>query len=399
VRAPSGILSDLRPPSCDLLFRTLAATLFLVGAACSPGRAQRPADAPHLTDSTFGGRLWVPKGVTVAQFAKVEKGRFLALGPDGAVYVSQPQANQITRLVDADGDGVAEAQSVAVSGLNMPHGMAFRGDWLYVANTDGVVRVQIADGKAAGAPQQVAAYSARGGHWTRTVVFGRDSAMYVSIGSTCNVCVERTPDRAAVMRYVLTGATGRVDGTLYSSGLRNAVGMAVHPQTGELWVTQNERDNIAPDHQDMPPEEINILRDGADFGWPYCHSDRIPNPEFNDAARCARTVGPALAMQAHSAPLGITFLDRATRLPADVRGDALIALHGSWNRDRPTGAKVVRVRIENGQPVGVEDFIVGWQNDRGQRWGRPVDVLVHTDGSVLVSDDAGGTIYRVWAGQ
>jgi glucose/arabinose dehydrogenase len=216
--------------------------------------------------------------------------------------------------------------------------------------------------------------------------------MYVSIGSTCNVCEERNADRATVMRFDADGSNGRV----FARGLRNAVGLAVNPATGALWVSQHERDNLRPDHQDLPPEEINILQDGGDYGWPYCHSDRVPNPEFNDAARCAGTVPPALKMQAHSAPMMLAFLDRATNLPVEYRGDALVAFHGSWNRDTPTGAKVVRVRVENGRPVGYEDFVTGWQAADGSRWGRPVGLVVAADGSVLVGDDAGGAIFRVY---
>lgn len=345
-----------------------------------------------LPSSTFGGRLNAPAGVTITEYAKVPGARALLVGTDGSVYVSLPRRNEIVRLVDANRDGVAESQDVAVTGLNRPHGMALRDGFLYVANTDGVVRVRLGpDGKAQGSPESLNQYSTGGGHWTRTVVFGRDGAMYVSIGSTCNICEEATPDRAAVMRYDADGKNGR----LFSSGLRNAVGMAVHPTTGEVWVTQHERDNLRPNHQDLPPEEINILRDGGHYGWPYCHSDRVPNPEFNDVARCATTLPPALPMQAHSAPLGITFLDRATQLPAAFRGDALVAFHGSWNRDVPTGAKIVRIRVRDGKPAGYEDFITGWQDATGRRWGRPVDVVVHNDGSLLVSDDQGGTIYRV----
>lgn len=368
---------------------SLAFFAVLPWAAAAQDYKPTPVDLP---ESAFDGKLKVARGLTVTEFAKVPGARAMAVAPDGSVYVSLPRRGEIIRLVDANQDGVAESQDVAVTGLNRPHGMAFRDGWFYVANTDGVVRVRLgADGKAQGAPERVNEYSSGGGHWSRSILFGADGAMYVSIGSTCNICEERSPDRAAVMRYDAAGRNGKV----FSSGLRNAVGMALHPTTSEVWVTQHERDNLRPNHQDLPPEEINILRDGAHFGWPYCHSSRVPNPEFNDAARCATTEPPALGMQAHSAPLGITFLDRATQLPAEYRGDALVAFHGSWNRDEPTGAKVVRIRVRDGRPVSYEDFITGWQGANGRRWGRPVDVVVHHDGSLLVSDDQAGLVLRV----
>jgi glucose/arabinose dehydrogenase len=356
-----------------------------------------PRAAGSGASSAVESRLTAPAGFTVETFAKIEHARWLALGPDGAVYVSRPSVGDIVRLEDRDGNGIAERQTVAVEGLNRPHGMAFHKGFLYVANTDGVVRVRLdSSGKAAGAPVYVNHYSGGGGHWTRTIVFGPDSAMYVSIGSTCNLCIEQTPDRASVMRFDEDGSHGRV----FSSGLRNAVGFAVNPTTRELWVSQNERDNIPPEHENLPPEEINILRDGADYGWPYCYTDpktkqAVPNPEYHDAGRCARTVPAALPMQAHSAPLGLEFLAKATAFPADYRGDALVAFHGSWNRTEPTGAKVVRVHIADGKPVSYDDFITGWQSVNGERWGRPVAILVSKDGSVLISDDMAGAIYRV----
>lgn len=366
----------------------LSAAVIVVAAvaACSSSRSG--------AQDALQSRLTLPAGFSVSEFAHVVGARFMALGPDGAVYVSRPSSGEVVRLVDGDGNGEAETQTVAVSGLNRPHGLAFHGGFLYIANTDGVVRVRLAaNGTAAAAPENVSSYNGGGGHWSRSIVFGADSAMYVAIGSTCNMCVEKSPDRAAVMRFDENGANGRV----FASGLRNAVGIAMHPTTKQIWVTQNERDNIEPNHEDLPPEEINILQDGGDYGWPFCYANKIPSPDrdFNDPPRCERTIAPALEMQAHSAPLGMTFLDRATMLPADWRGDALVAFHGSWNRSAPTGAKVVRVRIRDGRPVSYEDFITGWQGPNGRRWGRPVDVLVYKDGSLLISDDSAGAIYRV----
>jgi glucose/arabinose dehydrogenase len=377
-----------------LRFAALAATLATVAGVGGSCAAQDRAMAAPT--KKLAGRLTLPSGFDIDYFAERVPGvRTIVLGPDGAVYAAIPEDGRILRLWDVDGDGHADSTRVAVTGLDRPTGMAFHDGWLYIANTGGVVRVKLdASGRATGKPQPIASYSGGGGHWTRTIVFGPDGGMYVSIGSTCNVCEERSPQRAAVMRFDADGKNGRV----FARGLRNAVGMAVNPQTHEIWVSQNERDNIAPDHEDLPPEEINILRDGGDYGWPYCYTQRgkaVPNPEFHDPARCATTIPAALEMQAHSAPLGMTFLDQATQFPADWRGDLLLAFHGSWNRRTPTGAKVVRVRVQDGKPVGVEDFITGWQTSDGSRWGRPSDVIVYKDGSVLVADDRSDAIYRV----
>ena len=379
--------------------RLFALSVILASACSSP--ATDGATTPPSSDTTrtgtttaLDGKLTVPAGFKVSQFASGLNGiRFMALSPDGVMYASQPGRGRIVRLPDANNDGVVDAIVEVASGLNQPHGLAFHKGALYVANTGGVVKLTLgANGVATGAPVAVNNYPSGGGHWTRTIVFGADSAMYVAVGSSCNLCVEQTPERAAVLRFNEDGSGKRI----YATGLRNAVGLAVHPETGALWASQNERDNLPPNHEDLPPEEINIVTDGADYGWPYCHSDKIPNPEYNDTARCANTVAPALKLQAHSAPLGMTFLTRATMFPAAYRGDLLVAYHGSWNRSTPTGAKIVRVRVANGKPVSVEDFITGWQTSNGARWGRPVDVAVAADGSVFISDDDAGAIYRVY---
>jgi glucose/arabinose dehydrogenase len=373
-----------------------AFTATLLSAQAEPAAAidTTPSAMIPARASTLEGKLRVPVGFTVTRFASVPNARAMISGADGSIYVSQPGRNSIVRLVDTNRDGVADSTITVLTGLDRPHGMAFHKGKFYVANTGGVVRYALTPaGIPTGTPEQLNRYDAGKNHWTRSILFGADGKMYVSIGSTCNICIETAPERAAVMQYDENGQNGR----LYSSGLRNAVGMAVHPGTKQIWVTQHERDNLAPNHQDLPTEELNILQDGKDYGWPFCHGPRIPNPEYHDQARCNRTESPALRMQAHSAPLGMIFLDRATLFPADWRGDALVAFHGSWNRDTPTGAKVVRVRVRAGRPASYEDFIVGWQGETGARWGRPVDFAVLRDGSVLVSDDAGGTVFRVTA--
>jgi glucose/arabinose dehydrogenase len=370
----------------------LAAMLACSGSGSGEPLTVAPADTVGRT-TTLGGQLSVPAGLKVTYFARDLDGvRFMAVAPDGVLYASQPGRGRVVRLPDDNHDGVADSTVVAVTGLNQPHGLAFHKGGLYVAATDGVARVALgANGKATGTPVYVNRYSGGGGHWSRTIVFGADSAMYVSVGSSCNLCVEQSSDRAAVLRFNEDGSGKRV----FASGLRNAVGLAVEPQTGALWASQNERDELPPNHEDLPPEEINILTDGADYGWPYCYGDRVPNPEYNDAARCSRTVPPAAKLQAHSAPLGMVFLARASALPDSYRGDLLIAYHGSWNRSTPTGAKVVLVHVSEGKPGAVEDFVTGWQRADGSRWGRPVDVAVASDGSVMISDDDSGAIYRL----
>ena len=384
----------MRSTRLFVLCALAATSLLACGASAGDPATGTPADTAGRT-TTLDGKLSVPAGFTVSYFAKDLPGvRFMAVGPGGVMYASQPGRGRVVRLPDANHDGAADGAEVVATGLNAPHGLAFHKGYLYVANTDGVVRLPLgANGLASGAAVYVNHYDFGQGHATRTIVFGPDSAMYVSVGSSCNLCVERSPDRAAVLKFNEDGS-GK---TVFATGLRNAVGLAVNPASGALWVTQNERDDIAPEHEDLPPEEINIVKEGGDYGWPYCYGDRVPNPEYHDAARCARTIPPALAMQAHSTPLGLTFLQGATRFPAAYRSDLLVAFHGSWNRDKPTGAKVVRVRVLNGKPASVEDFITGWQTSSGSRWGRPADVAVASDGSVLVSDDSGGAIYRVTA--
>ncbi len=417
--------------TCKNRIRTafVAATLFVceVAAAQGGGSAQAPrapvvpqparnANIPPIsgaTQRTLRDSLTVPAGFKVEYFAdSVPGARFMALGSDGAVYVSRPgrgTPGEVIRLVDTNNDGRADSRSVVLSGLTGPHGLAFHNGYLYVANQREVVRFKLdAKGIPGGAADTVARYVYTGGHSTRTVVFGKDGKMYVTVGSSCNICVEKDSTLAAALQFNADGTQGRV----FSAGLRNAVGMAVHPETGEIWTSSHERDMLEPDHQDLPHEEINILREGGDFGWPYCYGNKLPNPDEVVAAgvatgRCAKSLAPALELQAHAAPLGMAFLKNATLFPADYRGDLLLALHGSWNRDFPVGPTVVRVRVRNGKPVSYEEFVTGWQVGTREapagrtgvaavRWGRPADVLVYKDGSVLISDDSKGAIYRVY---
>lgn len=325
----------------------------------------------------------VPSGFQVSVFADGLRGvRTLKMGPDGLLYAVQSRPGRIVRLDPSDG-----GEEEVVDDLQRPYGLAFHDGWMYVGETHRVVRFRGPEYRAA---EVVVPDLPTGGHWTREIAFGPDGLLYLSVGSNCNVCEESDPRRAAVTRY-------RPDGSgeeIVARGLRNSAGLAFHPETGELWASQNERDMLG---DDLPPEEINILADGTDFGWPYCYGRRIPNPEYGDRNRCGSTTPPALEMQAHSAPLGMVFYD-GDAFPEEYHGDLFVAFHGSWNRTEPTGYKLVRVRVENGRPVDQEDFATGWL-DGGDVSGRPVYPEVGPDGSLFLSDDGGGRIYRIrWVG-
>ena len=316
--------------------------------------------------------------------------RFMTLGPDGDVYVTQITEGRVARLRDIDGDGVADQAWVFAEGLNRPHGLAFKDNWLYVGETHQVVRLADFDGDGRADQRQVIVPNLPGGegHFTRTVVFGPDGMLYVSIGSSCNNCVEGDERRAAILQFAPDGSGGRI----FARGLRNAVGLAFEPDTGHLWATDNGRDRLGDNY---PPDELDILSDGAHYGWPYCHGNQKPDPEMGRGDICPNTMPPAEELQAHSAALGLTFYT-GRQFPVGYIEDIFIAFHGSWNRSEKTGYKIVRVFVTSGAPHGYENFAAGWLESDGSAWGRPVDVLVARDGTLLVSDDRGGVIYRIW---
>jgi glucose/arabinose dehydrogenase len=333
--------------------------------------------------------LTLPKGFAIASYAEGLSGvRFMALSPAGDLTVTRPRTGEVLILRDRNRDGRADDILVFATGLDRPHGIAWRGGALYVAETGAVVKLEDTDGDLKADRKQVLTRDLPTGgmHWTRTLGFGPDGGMYVSAGSDCNACIEEDERRATIMRFEPDGSKRRI----FARGLRNAVGFTWHPETRAMWATDNGRDWLGAD---QPPDELNLVKAGADYGWPRCWGDRRPDPNLGDPAFCAKTVPPTLSFQAHSAALGLAFYT-GEQFPPDYQGDAFVAFHGSWNREVPTGYKVVRVRFKNAKPVAYEDFATGWL--RGDKaWGRPVDVLVAPDGALMVSDDAGGRIYRI----
>jgi len=324
----------------------------------------------------------------------------MALSPDGHVFAALMSRGQVVELVD-DGSGAFAAVQPVIDGLNEPSSLSFFGGYLYVGETNQIDRYPYQDGGVdTGQKQVVVPHLPTGGHATRTVGFGPDGLLYVAVGSSCNVCVEQNPLRAAITVYQPDGS----DGQTYAVGLRNAVGFTWQPGTGDMWATVNGRDNIGDDMglsgaqatqvtDDLPPDYVTRISDGGNYGWPGCYGDHQLDPKFGDAAFCATTLAPSVEIQAHSAPLGLAFY-AGSAFPQQYQGDLFVALHGSWNRSVPTGYKVVRVHFENGQPVAVFDFAAGFYAG-GQAWARPVGILGLPDGSLLVSNDEGGAILRI----
>ena len=334
----------------------------------------------------------LPPGFAIGVFASGLAGpRMLANGPDGQLYVAERGAGRVVRLPDADQDGQADRVEALAEGLDEPSSLAFHPDGsLYVAETTRVWRLSNADPQGIYQDRQLVMDGLPGGgHSTRTLLFSADgSALFVSIGSSCNVCQEADERRAAILHFNPDGSGGR----LYASGLRNAVGITFRPGTDELWATNNGRDFLG---DDQPPETVYQVIEGEDYGWPGCHAGRIVDPDHGSDGSCEGVPAPLVEMQAHSAPLGLGFYT-GSQFPAEYQGDLFIALHGSWNRSTPVGYKVVRVSMEGGAAGPAEDFAVGWLEENGSAWGRPVDVTTGSDGSLFVSDDGGGFIYRIF---
>lgn len=313
-----------------------------------------------------------------------------------------PSANRISLLRDANGDGIAEIKTNFLSNLNSPFGMQLLGNTLYVANTDAIVSFPYQTGatQISAAPTKLADLPAGpiNYHWTKNIIASQDgSKLYATVGSNSNVAeqgLEHEVNRAAILELDLKTGSSRV----FASGLRNPNGLAWEPQTGALWTTVNERDELG---NDLVPDYMTSVKEGGFYGWPYSYfgqqvDTRVQpqNPEL-----VARALTPDYALGAHTASLGLAFY-QGQALPAHYQGGAFIGQHGSWNRQPRSGYKLIFVPFSQGQPSGLpEDILTGFVNDQGQALGRPVGVVVDSAGAVLVADDVGNMIWRVSAAQ
>lgn len=313
--------------------------------------------------------------------------RMMTLTDSGDLIVSASREGKIYRLTDRNGDGVAEETVVLASGLKNPHGLAIQDDWLYIAESHQVSRTKLE-------PASYGLTDAReviipglpddGGHNTRTIHFGPEGKLYLTIGSSCNVCEEIDPRRATMMQFNADGSDSRI----FASGLRNSVDFDWAPWSGELFATDNGRDLLG---DNFPPEELNRVVDGGFYGWPYINGFGKPDPDFGSRDHPQNSLPPVFGFPAHNAPLGIRFLQHQ---PADNKV-ALVALHGSWNRSTPDGYKVVRVSWMDDGSIVAEDFISGFLRPDSSVIGRPVSIIENKQGVIYISDDFAGAIYRV----
>jgi glucose/arabinose dehydrogenase len=393
----------------------------------APGvrRLITPADlpAPYATRSTANmsqHEAWTeadvpkaPPGFAVDLFATgLNMPRVLRVAPNGDIFLAETGAGRV-RVFHPGKAGAPAAQSeIFADGLQRPYGIAFYPPgsdpkFVYVATPDSVVRFPYRSGevKASGPAEKIASLPSGGGHWTRDLAFSPDGrTLFVSVGSASNdgeglramaarvlgASWGEEQDRADVLAFDPCGKHERV----YATGIRNCSGLAIQPGTGALWCAVNERDGLG---DDLPPDYVTHVAQGAFYGWPWYYLGDHQDPRHKDerADLANRITAPDVLIQAHSAPLGIAFY-AADQFPPEYKGDAFLTLHGSWNRAKRTGYKLVRLLMKDGKPTGAyEDFLVGFVDDDNSVWGRPVGVAVTHDGSLLVSDDGSGSIWRV----
>jgi glucose/arabinose dehydrogenase len=389
-----------------------------------PFATETPRNRVEVVAKPADAQLKVPAGFEIRQFAAGLDGpRLMRTAPNGDIFVAESNGGRIRVLRPSADGAAAEQNEIFATGLQRPYGIAFypnnaNPEWVYVGNTGSVVRFPYRNGdlKSRGEAEVVVAKlpTAERGHWTRDIVFSKDGTkMFVSVGSASNVAEEMPKlDTAALQKWIADHPLGAAWGgeeeravvlafdpqgknrRIYAAGIRNCSGMAVHPTTGDLWCATNERDLLG---DDLPPDYVTRVREGAFYGWPWYYIGANQDPRHKDARADLKdkiTV-PDVLIQSHSAALEILFYD-GNQFPAEYKGDGFVALHGSWNRSKRTGYKVVRIPTKDGVPTGeYEDFVTGFGINDANTWGRPVGVAVAKDGALLLSEDGNSTIWRV----
>jgi glucose/arabinose dehydrogenase len=372
------------PMKSDLLLKASLLLCSALLAALPQGAAAAEPLSARL------GLIELPPGFEISLYAEgVGNARQLVLGERGTVFVGSRDAGKVYALEDANGDRIADRVYVVDEGLNMPSGLEFRSGSLYVGAVNRILRYDDIENRLDDPPEAsvvTATLPDKRHHGWKYLRFGPDGLLYVPVGAPCNICDE--PGYAQIRRMRADGGEMEV----YAEGIRNSVGLAFDPRTGELWFTDNGRDLLG---DDIPADELNHApRAGMHFGFPWCHQGDLPDPELGAGKNCGDFTKPALTLGAHVAALGLTFYT-GDRFPPKFRQSLFIARHGSWNRSEKSGYDILLVRFDGGGSiVGSEVFASGWLQGQ-DNWGRPNDVLQMPDGSLLVSDDQAGAVYRI----
>jgi glucose/arabinose dehydrogenase len=360
-------------------------------AANAPVGTSQPAISNYAATLPLE-KIKMPAGFTIQVYAEVPDARSMALSPSGILYVGNRDGKEVYAVKDTDGDNKADKRWVVATGLNMPNGVAFRDGTLYIAEVSRITKIDKIESKLDNPGKPVVVndtYPTEGHHGWKYIAFGPDGKLYIPVGAPCNICESKDPIYASITRMNADGS-GR---EIFASGVRNTVGFTWHPQTKELWFTDNGRDMLG---DETPNCELNVApKSGIHFGYPYCHEGSVKDPEFGDKRPCSDFVAPVQKMGPHVAPLGLKFYT-GSMFPAAYKNQLFIARHGSWNRKQKIGYDLSLVKLNGNKSAGHEAFASGWLDEKEQKsWGRPVDVLVAPDGALFVSDDQAGVIYRI----
>ncbi len=337
-------------------------------------------------------QLHVAEGFELSIYAAdIPNARSLALGDYGVIFVGTGTEGKVYALQDNNGDGIAENRYTIASDLNMPNGVAFKDDSLYVAEINRIIRFDHISQHLANPPKPVVIYDqfpTDQHHGWKYLRFGPDNKLYTAVGAPCNIC---NPDKPIYTSLVRLNADGS-HFEILARGIRNTVGFDWQPGTQALFFTDNGRDYLG---DDLPPDELNqwsVI--GENFGFPYCHAGYISDPEFGDDKICPQFKAPAWQFNAHVAPLGLRFY-QGQQFPITYQNQLFVAQHGSWNRTKPDGYRVALITFNQKKPISEQIFIDGWLTKEDKVLGRPVDILEMPDGSLLISDDTLGVIYKV----